>query len=296
MTLRERPKGLTSISDTALWVAVYRAMETQRADAIFRDPYADRLAGERGREIVRAMPRGKQSSWPMIVRTRAFDDMIAARLPEVDCVLNLAAGLDARPYRMPLPSSLTWIEADLPGMIEYKTGKLSAEEPRCRLERVAVDLADAAARKALLDDVAARFSRVLVVTEGLLIYLSPEQVEALARDLAARPCVRYWLLDFATPMLERMLRKRWDKALAQGDSQFKFFPADGPGFFLSRGWRAPEVRYTTEEARRFKREMPFAWLFKLMGAMMPAEKRERYRTMSGYALLANPDAGTKETA
>jgi O-methyltransferase involved in polyketide biosynthesis len=42
-----------NVSDTARWVAVYRAMETARPDAIFRDPFAERLAGERGLEIVR---------------------------------------------------------------------------------------------------------------------------------------------------------------------------------------------------------------------------------------------------
>ena len=45
------------ISDTARWVAVYRAMETARSDALFRDPFAERLAGERGQQIVREMTR-----------------------------------------------------------------------------------------------------------------------------------------------------------------------------------------------------------------------------------------------
>ena len=40
--------AIDNISDTARWVAVYRAQETARPDAIFRDPFAERLAGERG--------------------------------------------------------------------------------------------------------------------------------------------------------------------------------------------------------------------------------------------------------
>jgi len=35
-------------------------------------------------------------------------------------VVNLAAGLDARPYRMSLPASLQWIEVDLPEILAYK--------------------------------------------------------------------------------------------------------------------------------------------------------------------------------
>jgi len=39
---------ISSVSDTARWVALYRAMESDRPDALFRDPYARRLAGAAG--------------------------------------------------------------------------------------------------------------------------------------------------------------------------------------------------------------------------------------------------------
>ena len=51
--------SIENVSDTALWVAVYRAMETARPDAIFKDPYAERLAGEKGRRIVDEMKQGR---------------------------------------------------------------------------------------------------------------------------------------------------------------------------------------------------------------------------------------------
>ena len=43
---------ISNVSDTARWVALYRAMETDRPDALFKDPYARRLAGAEGEEIV----------------------------------------------------------------------------------------------------------------------------------------------------------------------------------------------------------------------------------------------------
>src|SRR5207237_9946769 len=58
--------AIKNVSDTAKWVAEYRAMETDRPDAIFRDPYARRLAGPEGAEIVASLPRGKATAWPMI--------------------------------------------------------------------------------------------------------------------------------------------------------------------------------------------------------------------------------------
>src|ERR1044071_1266015 len=102
---------IANVSDTARWVAYYRAMETDRPDAHFRDPYARRLAGPEGKAIVDKMPRGKASAWAMVTRTAVFDEIVldVVRNQQVDTVLNIAAGLDARPWRLPLPSSLRWI-------------------------------------------------------------------------------------------------------------------------------------------------------------------------------------------
>src|SRR6201999_3071846 len=93
---------IENVSDTARWVAVYRAMETARTDAIFRDPFAARLAGEKVNAIVDSMNRGRQMAWAMIVRTAIFDEIIRERVlnGNVDQIVTLPAGLDARPWRM----------------------------------------------------------------------------------------------------------------------------------------------------------------------------------------------------
>src|SRR5512137_1232315 len=102
---------IRNISDTARWVAVYRAQETERPDAVFRDPFARRLAGERGEQIAKSMPLGADNAWSMITRTYLIDEFVRAEVQRgADLVVNLAAGLDSRPYRMPLPASLHWIE------------------------------------------------------------------------------------------------------------------------------------------------------------------------------------------
>ena len=72
----------------------------------------------------------------MVTRTKLIDDLVIASVQEdCDCVLNLAAGLDTRPYRLALPPSVLWIEADLPAMIEEKDRLLAEEKPVCRLAR-----------------------------------------------------------------------------------------------------------------------------------------------------------------
>jgi hypothetical protein len=113
--------AIPHVSDTARWVAMYRALESERPDAIFRDPYARRLAGPEGEAMLRTIPKGLQLAWPMIVRTAVMDEIIVRVVVRdgVDTILNLAAGLDARPYRLPVPPSLRWIDADLPDMLDY---------------------------------------------------------------------------------------------------------------------------------------------------------------------------------
>jgi len=280
--------AIDNISDTARWVAVYRALETARPDAIFRDPFAERLAGERGHQIMEEMPSGRAYAWPMIVRTAVFDEIIleAVQQRQVDLVLNLAAGLDARPWRLPLPPALRWVDVDLPGILDYKTEALRDEKPVCRYEAVAVDLRDAQKRQALFAELGAASSRAIVVTEGLLIYLAPEQVAALATDLHAQPGFQEWLIDLASPQLIQRMNRTWGKNLAAGGAPFRFAPAEGTEFFRPYGWREALFRSNWEEAQRLKRTMKGIWLWKLIGRLSPKRVREGVRRFSGFVLLA----------
>jgi len=276
---------IRNVSDTALWVAVYRAMETERNDAIFHDPHARRLAGERGQAIVDAMPRGKSMSWPMVVRTAVMDEIVMRCVQQgVRTVLNLAAGLDARPYRLPLPASLRWLHVDLPDMVEYFRERMAGETPRCELEFVTADLRDAGVRREVFAT-AASHGTVLVITEGLLIYLEREQVADLARDLHDIAKARWWLTDLASPMLLKFLERQWQPKLKQGNAPFRFGPAEGTAFFEPHGWREAEFRSTWDESKRLKRTMSGAWLWTLLSKFQSAQRREAGRRMSGIVLL-----------
>ena len=255
---------ISNVSDTARWVAVYRARETARPDALFHDPYAQLLAGQRGQEIAAFMPRQARNGWPMIARTKLMDDLIMAAIAEgCDCVLNLAAGFDTRPYRLAVPSSLRWIEADLPALTEEKAQLLKDAEPRCQLRRIKVDLADSTARVAMLKEAVGPSRNVLVITEGLLLYLDEAQVRSLAIDLAARPGIRGWILDLASPALLKMVEKSMGPRLA--NAPMKFGPANGVAFFEALGWRATQIHSVLRAAARFRR---LPWSLKLF-AFLP---------------------------
>jgi methyltransferase (TIGR00027 family) len=278
---------IENISDTARWVAVYRAMETERPDAIFRDQFATRLAGEKGHAIVDTMKRGRSMAWAMIVRTAVFDEIILDRIRNghVDLVLNLAAGLDARAWRLPVPPTLRWVDVDLPDILNYKTDLLRNEKPVCQYEAIGVDLTDAAKRQALFSQIGSRSSRVLVVTEGLLIYLTDELVGDLARALHASSSFQWWLIDLASPRLLAMMQKFWGKNVQAGNAPFRFAPADGTKFFEQFGWREIQFRAGIDEAHRLDREMKMMWLWRLLGRMRSREVQEQFRRMNGFVLL-----------
>jgi len=278
---------ITHVSDTARWVAIYRAMESERPDALFRDPFARRLAGPRGEEIVRAMPRGRSMAWPMIVRTAVMDELIvrAVERDGMHTVVNLAAGLDTRPYRLPIPGALRWIEADFPDLLAYKEQQLAGEKPRCQLERVAIDLTDGERRRAFFQDAASGGGGgTMVIAEGLLVYFTPEEVGTLADDLHAAGFA-WWLIDLGSPQLLKMLSRSWGKKLEEGNAPFRFAPAEGTQFFAPHGWVEAEYRSMWTESLRLKRTMPLAWLWNLVAKLSSQKKRKEFSRFSGIVLL-----------
>jgi methyltransferase (TIGR00027 family) len=276
---------IRNVSDTALWVAIYRAMESERSDALFNDPFARRLGGERGEAIVRAMPKGAATSWPMVVRTAVMDEIILRCVRQgAATVLNLAAGLDARPYRLSLPSSLRWLHVDLPDMVDYFCVQMAGETPHCELEFIAADMRDADAKRDVFTR-AAMHGPVLVITEGLLVYLEADQVAELARDLHDIAQAKWWLTDLASPMLLKFLEKQWAPKLKEGNAPFRFGPAEGTAFFAPFGWREAEFRSTWDEAFRLRRTMRGAWLWRLLSHLQPKARQEANRRMSGIVLL-----------
>ncbi len=195
---------ITNVSDTALMTAAARAVETSRPDGLVQDPFAAQLAGERGMGILRGLPRFEFMAFAIGIRSRFLDQLVMSVVNDVSTVLNLGAGLDTRPWRLDLPAGLRWIEVDFPDMLRYKAKLLSASTPKCRLDRMAADLNDPYARRALLSAIGGK--PALMITEGLLLYLLAETVEGLAAD-SGDAGVKYWLFDVVSPDLVRRIHE-----------------------------------------------------------------------------------------
>lgn len=282
------PQAIQDVSDTAFMVAGFRAAETERPEPLFRDPLAAKLAGDHGMKIMATVPKTFIGAWSVVIRTVIIDDLIKQAISQgVDTILNLGAGLDTRPYRMELPKSLRWVEVDYPHVIALKESRLADEDPRCRLDRVKLDLTDRDARRRFLAEIGVEASKVLVLTEGVVPYLTEADVAELAEDLRQTEQVRFWIVDYFSPLAVRYSEKM--RARFMRNTPFRFAPEDWYGFFDRNGWQVREIRYLAEEAERIGRPLPLPLLLKLRvrlaGLFLSRARRRRMKRFAAYGLL-----------
>jgi methyltransferase (TIGR00027 family) len=197
---------ITHVSDTALMVAACRALEFDCPDGFVKDPFAARLAGERGMAMLRAQAQPDMMRFGIAVRSRFLDELLIEELGSkpIATVLSVGCGLDTRPWRLELPPDLRWIEADFPEMLDYKDGLIALEAPHCRRERIAADVNDAAQRRALYE--AAGSAPALMITEGLLPYLPAATVESLAAEARRDGGIASWISDITTSAFASAIR------------------------------------------------------------------------------------------
>ena len=151
-----------------------------------------------------------------------------------------------------------------------------------------MDLSQATERRSFIDRLDVSGKRLLVLTEGVVPYLDPQQVGDLADDLRRLRQVDGWIVDYLSPESRRHREKSGvDRHLRR--SPFKFQPPDWFGFFAEHGWRAREVQYLPEVGERLGRPAPLprsvrllVWLSRLF---KPGAGKSALGRFSGYALL-----------
>ena len=160
-----------------------------------------------------------------------------------------------------------------------------SEKPVCQYEAIPADLTNADVRHELFRRVGGSSTRLLVVTEGLLLYLDDRDVQSLARAIHAMPSAQWWLSDIASPMLLQFMSRSWGKAAEKGNAPFKFAPPDRHAFFSALGWKEIDFRSMMAESRRLNRQMKSNLFIKLMTLLMPAKRRAEIENMSGVTLM-----------
>jgi methyltransferase (TIGR00027 family) len=276
---------INDVADTAFWVATYRAEETQKSNALFRDPLAAKLAGTRGQNIAKKMFGTEWTRWTVTIRTVVIDRLLSDLIARgVDTVVNLGTGLDTRPYRMNLPKNLKWIEVDFEKTILLKDKVLADEKPQCDLSRISMDLSKREDRQKLFSTINSASKSVLILTEGVIPYLSEDSVSELSEDLQAQPNFNYWITEYLSPHVYHYFKsKRRQRAMR--NAPFLFLPKDWLGFFTSRGWAIEKNVFMAEVGEELKRPPPFPWWAIFFTVFMSPAKKMQFKQMSGYLLL-----------
>lgn len=246
-----------AIAATGLLVAAMRAEESARDDALFTDPFAERLAGDDGRQLLaEAAAQTGQPSAPIVVRTRFFDEaLLRAQADGVSQVAILAAGMDARAFRLPWQRGTVVYEVDQPHMIATKDERIAGEQPRCRRVAVGVDLADDWP-KVLQSQGFTQSSRTVWLIEGLLQYLNASDVDKLfarVNALSARGSVLLYDIVGKTMLEAEFLQPTLDFMTKLGAPWT--FGSDTPAALVEdRGWTAT-VTDAAEPGNRWNRWM-----------------------------------------
>ncbi len=247
-----RDDSMTPVGLTAQWMAANRALETESAEPLYRDPFARALAGDVGFAIVaatRSVLGIADHAAPdpyLTIRTKFLDDgaLAAMRDRGVAQVLMLAAGMDTRAFRIPWPAGVTLFEVDRDDIFDYKEAVLArlGAKPTCDRRVVRADLAHLWTG-ALLEAGFDSGRPAAIVMEGLLMYLDEAEVTALLASIRTIAREGSWIgLDVVNrEILVSSYTAAYMKALADAGCPWKF-GVDEPERLLGEyGWEAQVV-------------------------------------------------------
>jgi methyltransferase (TIGR00027 family) len=252
-----------SVGATATMVAAARAVASEGPNPIINDPFAAPLVRAVGLDFFRRLVDGEVAlpdtdggerdlqgeTDSIAVRTRFFDDFfLNAARDGVRQAVILAAGLDARAYRLAWPPASVVYEVDQPQVIEFKTTAMANLGAAATAERrtVSIDLRDdwpAALRQAGFDVT----QPTSWSAEGLLMYLPPEAQDRLFDNITAlsapgsRLATEYHGDDAGPTMTERAkeFSTRWANIGCDIDLSGLFFDGERSNvvdYLTTHGW------------------------------------------------------------
>lgn len=267
---------LAGVGRTALGVAAVRARESGRPDRLFDDQFAASFVaalpgafdGQRAlTDEQRAV--GAAFAAHAVIRTRFYDDyLLAAGAPQV---VLLAAGLDARAFRLPWPDRVRVFEVDLPEVLAFKQTVLDARAaaPACVRTTVAADLSspDWADQLVAGGFDAGRPTAWLI--EGLLIYLTHEAADALLTtvDRLSAPGSRV-AFEYRSGVTADLLDQARSLAALTGYAELwrGGLAGDSADWLREHGWR-PTVHPLADLAAEYGRPLRRAAASSLLDAV-----------------------------
>ncbi|MEV0598945.1 SAM-dependent methyltransferase [Streptomyces sp. NPDC050315] len=248
---------MEAVSRTAQWTAAARALETEREDRLFADPYARTVADDIGFELLERYA-GAGTVPFLAIRTTYLDRAISRAVTDQDIrqVVFLAAGMDTRFFRLEWPTGVTVYELDRPALLEAKAAMLAEEPAPAGRERrtVAVDLTQDWTGP-LKEAGWQSEEPTLWVVEGLLFFLPEVAVRTLIATLAGQSAPGSVLLGdvISRAALQNPLSRPFLKALEEDGNPWLFGTEEPERLLAECGWSVREVKQPGEEGADFGR-------------------------------------------
>ncbi len=238
---------------TSLLIAAERAIETERENALFKDPYARKLAGEEA--FLALDPKKniitKQKGRPYIpVRTRFFDDFLIRSASQCNQIIILGAGMDTRAFRLNLPENTHIYEIDQPEVLDYKNTILQNVSPNNNCHSIKADLRFPWIHL-LLESGYCQDQPSIWLLEGLLYYLTEIEVNQLLKTIsdvsAKNSYIAADLVNRKSLEGDTKIRQHWCSGFDEPET-----------LFADHGWRASVVQPGDENAHfgRYINKLP----------------------------------------
>ncbi|MFF3839926.1 class I SAM-dependent methyltransferase [Streptomyces sp. NPDC001930] len=248
---------MEAVSRTAQWTAAARALETEREDRLFADPYARTVADQIGFELLERYAGGGTVPF-LAIRTTYLDRAIVRAVEErgIRQVVFLAAGMDTRFFRLPWPDGVTVYELDRPALLEAKAEMLAKEPKPAGRDRITVPVDLTQDWTGPLKEAGWKSEEpVLWVVEGLLFFLPEQAVRTLMSTLSAHAAPGSVLLGdvISKAALDNPLARGFMKALDEDGNPWLFGTEEPEALLADCGWAVREVRQPGEDGADFGR-------------------------------------------
>ncbi len=237
------------ISKTAFYSCGVRMQDAERDNPVCGDIFAKYFMNEDGLRILEVFADETSPNAANVVRHRIIDDFLRRELfanPDLR-VLIIGAGFDSRAFRL---KGGNWVELDELQVIEYKNGILPIANCENELHRIPIDFST----DSLADKLSVFSSRspVVVVIEGVFIYLEEEMIKQMLRSLR-RLFPRHKLIgDLMNRQFFEEYGKTMHEKLAGLGATFKFTADNPEKIFLENGYSRTEKISIVEKAVDFE--------------------------------------------
>ncbi len=238
------------VSKTAYYTAGARMIDASCSNTICGDSYAELFINDEGRVILKKFGKNKIKTQNIAHRHRIIDDYLSKQLktnPNTNIII-IGAGFDSRAFRL---DGGIWTEIDEDQIISIKNEKLPISKCRNNLNRISINFETDKLQEKLAP--LKTSDHVVVVLEGVLMYLEENAVSKLTNDLQSVFTNHCLICDLMGRRFVEKYGRSIQKNLIELGASFKFLADNSELYFQDHGYLVQQkispIRHQMEELR-----------------------------------------------